>query len=53
MSHDAPRLCNDIRHYSRLMVLLLARHTAASGQAAYLSNASVCRILKGRAQMSP
>lgn len=34
MTHDAPRLSNDIRHYSRLMLLLplLACHTAASGQ---------------------
>ncbi len=32
MSHDAPRLYNDIRHYSRLMLLPLPCRTAASGQ---------------------
>lgn len=48
MSHDAPRLCNDIRHYSRLMVLLLACHAAASGQAACLSDGSIFLNNKGK-----
>lgn len=54
MSHDAPRLHNDIRHYSRLMLLPLPCHTAASGQDAeqpvFQSSAYGSMVQKGEVE---